>query len=64
MRNAQCNNGSELTAQSPVGIGMSWARAAPAKVAARMAKDFILKVGGCGGEGGCFDRSWCEVLRN
>jgi hypothetical protein len=35
-----------LTAQSPSGMGMSWAMAAPAKVAARMAKDFILTVGG------------------
>lgn len=29
-------------AQSPLGMGTSWARAAPAKVAARTAKDFIL----------------------
>jgi hypothetical protein len=34
-----------LTAQLPVGMGISWANAAPAKVAARMAKDFILTVG-------------------
>jgi hypothetical protein len=33
-------------AQSPLGMGVSWARATPAKVAARMAKDFILTVGG------------------
>lgn len=35
--------GKKLTAQSPV--GMSWAKAAPAKAAARTAKDFILTVG-------------------